>query len=75
VEVALLYFTYMVFTFPQVNINPPEWEGYTESTGDEDDLKLTDFENLILIKSFREEKVCKSRYAKILIIGLPCSTN
>ena len=41
-----------------MNINPPEWEGYTEATAEGDDMQLTDFENLILIKSFREEKVC-----------------
>jgi hypothetical protein len=42
-----------------VNINPPEWEGYTETAAGKDELQLTDFENLILIKSFREEKVSK----------------
>lgn len=50
----------MIFLFWQVNINPPQWEGYTEDSNGEDDLKLTDFENLILIKSFREEKVSLS---------------
>ncbi|XP_028414460.1 dynein heavy chain 6, axonemal-like [Dendronephthya gigantea] len=52
----------------EVNINPPEWEGYTGETNDEDDLKLTDFENLILIKSFREEKV-------VFAVGQFVSTN
>ena len=55
-----------------MNINPPEWEGYTETSGDEGGMQLTDFENLILIKSFREEKVSEWNYSKILISGSPC---
>ena len=46
-----------------MNINPPDWEGYAENTSEEeDDFKLTDFENLILIKSFREEKVSGQKH-------------
>ena len=47
-----------------MNINPPGWEGYTETAGGEDDLQLTDFENLILIKSFREEKVSGEKISR-----------
>ena len=47
-----------------MNINPPDWEGYAENTSEEDDFKLTDFENLILIKSFREEKVSGQKRTK-----------
>ena len=47
-----------IYFSSQVNINPPEWEGYTETVDEGDNMQLTDFENLILIKSFREEKVC-----------------
>lgn len=57
---------FVIYFCRQVNINPPEWEGYTKETDGEDDLKLSDFENLILIKSFREEKV--SEWATITII-------
>ena len=45
----------------QVNVNPPDWEGYTDTakdTEEESSPKLSDFQNLILIKFFREEKVC-----------------
>ena len=59
VQGSFIFITVSFFPTCQskVNINPPEWEGYTDSTNEDEDLNLTDFENLILIKSFREEKV------------------
>ena len=44
----------------QVNLNPPEWEGYfTEQPTEMDSLesRLTTFEQLIIIKSLKEEKL------------------
>lgn len=56
-----IIFFYVCF---QVHINPKESESYTKgNTTDSEDgqnsleNKLTDFERLIIIKSFREEKV------------------
>lgn len=53
----------------EVTVNPPEWDGYITSDTDDTlieekeeqkslDEKLTDFQKLILIKNFQEEKVC-----------------
>ena len=69
----------------QASINPESWEGYVSpeegEQGEQDqgsywDQKLGDFQKLVLIKSFMEEKVRGKHSASVGFFGfflrLPC---